>query len=204
MSASVPYQSEPFTSEGVSAVPADATKSFAKAVWWLALGASVFSVVLGVIMLVWPEATLKVVAALFGIWLLLHGIVRIVQAITATARDGAERAILGVIGVFFVVAGVIALRNLLVTLTLLVTLVGLMWLIGGILELISALGNRDRTYRGWGIALGVLSIIAALVVLLWPDISVVAFVYLTGAWLIFMGLIQVGMVFWARRAITAA
>ncbi|MET8148518.1 HdeD family acid-resistance protein [Actinoplanes sp. NPDC049668] len=200
MSASVPYQSEPFTSE---AAPADATRSFAKAVWWLALGASVFSVVLGVVMLVWPEATLKVVAALFGVWLLLHGIVRIVQAITATARDGAERALLGVIGVFFVVAGVIALRNLLVTLTLLVTLVGLMWLIGGILELISAFGGSDRQYRGWGIALGVISIVAALVVLLWPDISVVAFVYLTGAWLIFIGLIQVGMVFWARRAITA-
>ncbi|MEU7906522.1 DUF308 domain-containing protein [Actinoplanes sp. NPDC049118] len=203
MSASVPYTSEPFSSQTTSAQQAAAAKSFGKAVWWLALGSAVFSVVLGVIMLVWPEATLKVVAALFGIWLLLHGVVRIVQAITATARDGAERAILGVIGVFFVVAGVIALRNLLVTLALMVTLVGLMWLIGGILELISAFGGPGGGYRRWQIALGVLSIVAALVVLLWPDLSVVAFVYLTGAWLILMGLIQVAMVFWARRVLTA-
>jgi uncharacterized membrane protein HdeD (DUF308 family) len=204
MTASVPYPSDTHASEAVSAPQTDATRSFAKAMWWVALGSSLFSVVLGITMLVWPEATLKVVAGLFGIWLLLHGVVRIVQGITGTVRDGAERAILGVIGVFFVVAGVIALRNLLVTLALMVTLVGLMWLIGGILELISAFGGPGGGYRKWQIALGALSIVAALVVLLWPDISVVAFVYLTGAWLVFMGLIQVAMVFWARRVLTAA
>jgi uncharacterized membrane protein HdeD (DUF308 family) len=204
MTASVPYPSDSHAAETLSAPQTDATKSFAKAVWWLALGSAVFSVVLGLTMLVWPEATLKVIAALFGIWLLLHGVVRIVQGITGRARDGAERAILGVIGLFFVIAGVIALRNLLVTLALMVTLVGLMWLIGGILELISAFGGPGGSYRTWQIALGVLSIVAALVVLLWPDITVVAFVYLTGAWLILMGLIQVAMVFWARRVLADA
>jgi Short repeat of unknown function (DUF308) len=61
--------------------------------WWLALGPSVLGVVFGVMIVAWPEATLKVVAVLFGAWPLLHGVVRIVQAITGTARNGAERAL---------------------------------------------------------------------------------------------------------------
>jgi uncharacterized membrane protein HdeD (DUF308 family) len=160
-------------------------------------------VVLGIMIVAWPEATLKVVAVLFGAWLLLHGVVRIVQAITGTARDGAERAILGVVGVFFVVSGVIALRNLLGTLALMITLVGLMWLIGGIMELISAFGGPRGGDRMWHVVLGGLSIVAALVVLVWPDLSLITLVYVTGAWLIITGLIQVALVFWARRALNA-
>lgn len=130
--------------------------------------------------------------------MLAHGVVRIVQAITGPAGDGAERAILGVIGVFFVVAGVIALRNLLASLALLVTLVGLMWLIGGILETISAFGGRGA-FRAWHVTLGLVSIVAAVVVLVWPQLSLVTFVYITGIWLVVIGLVQVAMVFFLRH-----
>jgi uncharacterized membrane protein HdeD (DUF308 family) len=209
MSASLPYSSDPYPAEPYPSDVVDAARetgapeSAERVAWWLALGAAVFGVVLGIVMMVWPGATLKVVAVLFGVWLLLHGVVRIVQAITGTAGAGAERAILGVIGVLFVVAGVIALRNLLASLALVITVIGLMWLIGGIIELVSAIGGSGGGYRLWRAALGILSIVAALVVFLWPDLSLVTLVYVTGAWLIIMGLIQVGMVFWVRRELAA-
>jgi uncharacterized membrane protein HdeD (DUF308 family) len=79
-----------------------------------------------------------------------------------------------------------------------------MWLISGIVELISAFGGPGGGIRLWRITLGALSIIAALVVLVWPDLSLVTLVYLTGIWLILMGLLQVAMVLWARRAMTKA
>src|SRR5687768_7056424 len=72
-----------------------------RSAWWLALGASLLGVAIGVMMVIWPTATLQVVTALFGIWLLVHGVVRIVQAISGRGRDGAGRALLGP---FFVVA----------------------------------------------------------------------------------------------------
>lgn len=206
MSASVPYSPDRDLTESYTSGPdqdTGAPDSGERVAWWLALGASVLGVVLGIMIVGWPEATLKVVAVLFGAWLLLHGVVRIVQAITGTARDGAERAILGVVGVFFVVSGVIALRNLLGTLALMITLVGLMWLIGGIMELISAFGGPRGGDRMWHVVLGGLSIVAALVVLVWPDLSLITLVYVTGAWLIITGLIQVALVLWARRALTA-
>ncbi len=209
MSASAPYSPDSYPADtypsGAVDKPFDpgGLDSSEKLAWWLALAAASFGLVVGVMMVAWPEATLKVVAVLFGTWLLLHGVVRIVQAITGRSeRDGAQRAILALVGMFFVVAGVIALRNLLASLAVLVTLIGLMWLIGGIIELISAFGGPSGGVRLWRIALGTLSIIAALVVLVWPDLSLVTLVYVTGAWLIIMGLLQVAMVLWARRAVT--
>jgi uncharacterized membrane protein HdeD (DUF308 family) len=209
MSTSVPYPPDPYPSEPyqstatVGAADAAAQDSAERVAWWLALGGALTSVLLGIMMIAWPDATLKVVAALFGIWLLLHGGVRIVQAITATARDGGERAILGVIGVLFVVAGVIALRNLLVSLAVVITLVGLMWLIGGLVELVSAFGRRGSGHRVLHVVLGGLGIVGALIVMVWPGLSLTTLVYVTGAWLIVMGLLQVALVVWARRSVAS-
>jgi len=210
MSASDPYTPDPYPAEALATGPVDASwhaaglDSSEKLAWWLALTAALFGLVVGVMMVAWPEATLKVVAVLFGAWLLLHGLVRIVQAITGSDEDGARRALSAMFGVIFVVAGVIALRNLLASLAVLVTIIGLMWLIGGIVELISAFGGPGGGFRWWRIALGALSIVAALVVLVWPDLSLVALVYLTGAWLILTSLLQVALVMWARRSVSKA
>jgi uncharacterized membrane protein HdeD (DUF308 family) len=207
MSASVPYQpdsypADPLTGEPVTGATGSGTLEPAeRAAWWLALTAAVLGIVVGIMIIAWPEATLKVVAVLFGAWVLVHGVVRIVEAITGGGRDGTERAILGAVGVFFVIAGVIALRNLLVTLAVIVTVIGLMWLISGIVELIAAFSGPGGGYRWWHAALGVLSIIAALIVLIWPDLSLVTLVYLTGIWMVVMGVMQVGMVIWARRSL---
>jgi len=199
MTASVPYPADSYPSEPVAAAgPLDTAE---RAAWWLALGASVLGLVVGIVIMVWPEATLKVVAVLFGAWLLVHGIVRIVQAVAGRGREGTERAILGLVGVFFVGAGILALRNLLVSLVVIATVIGLMWLLGGIVDLIAAFSGPGGGVRMWRIALGLLSIAAALIILVWPDLSLMTLVYISGIWLIVMGVIQIGMVFWARRSL---
>ncbi|WP_127503905.1 HdeD family acid-resistance protein [Actinoplanes solisilvae] len=174
-----------------------------RSAWWLALTAAVSGVAVGVLMIVWPQVTLRVVAVLFGLWLLVHGAVRLARAIAGRGRDGGERALAGVIGLFFVVAGVVALRNLLLSLTLIVTLIGLMWLIGGLVELVSAFGGARGAYRVWSVALGALSVIAGIVVLAWPGLSLKTLVYVTGGWLVVMGLLQVGLLVLAGRETTA-
>lgn len=204
MTASAPYPSDSYPADPVAAPAASATLDTAeKAAWWLALTAAVLGLVVGVMIMAWPEATLKVVAILFGAWLLVRGLVQIVQAIAGRGRDGTERAILGLVGVFFVGAGILALRNLLVSLVVIATVIGLMWLLGGIVDLIAAFSGPGGGYRLWRIALGVLSIVAALVILVWPDLTLVTLVYISGVWLVVMGVIQVGMVLWARRSLTA-
>jgi uncharacterized membrane protein HdeD (DUF308 family) len=204
MTASVPYPADPYPSEPAPATAGKGTLDAAeRTAWWLALTAAVLGLVVGIMIMAWPEATLKVVAVLFGTWLLVHGLVRIVQAVAGRGRDGTERAILGLVGVFFVGAGILALRNLLVSLVVIATVIGLMWLLSGIVDLIAAFSGPGGGVRVWRIALGVLSIVAALVILVWPDLTLVTLVYISGIWLVVMGVIQVGMVIWARRSLTA-
>jgi uncharacterized membrane protein HdeD (DUF308 family) len=199
MTASASYPSEPLT----AAAGRGTLDAAERAAWWLALAAAVLGVVAGILIMVWPEATLHVVAVLFGAWLVVRGLVQVLQAVAGRGRDGAERAILGLVGVFFVGAGILALRNLFVSLVVIATVIGLMWLLGGVVELIAAFTGPGGGIRTGRIVLGLLSVLAALVILVWPDLTLVTLVYVSGLWLVVAGVIQVGMVIWARRSLTA-
>jgi len=168
-------------------------------IWWLAAAGAVTSVVLGIMVLAWPEATLLVGAAVFGIWLLVHGIIRIVNAVTATSADPASRTLAGVIGVLFVLAGVFCVRNILLSLVAVATVIGASWIIGGIAELAAAFGNQyDGTMRLVAAALGAILLLGGLVILIWPGPSLATLVYLTGIWLIVTGAIQLALVIGTR------
>jgi uncharacterized membrane protein HdeD (DUF308 family) len=168
--------------------------------WWLAIAAAVTSVVVGILMLVWPHATLFVGAVLFGLWLLVHGIVRIVNAITASAADAGSRTLTGVVGVLFVLAGVFSLRHLLLSLVAVATVIGASWLIAGIVELVGAFGGRHPgPLRLIAAALGVIMILGGLVILIWPGPSLTTLVYLTGIWLLLTGVVQLILVLRTRR-----
>ena len=168
-------------------------------IWWLAVAGAATSVVLGIMVLAWPEATLLVGAAVFGIWLLVHGIIRIINAVTATSADPASRTLAGVIGVLFVLAGVFCVRNILLSLVAVATVIGASWIIGGIAELAAAFGNQyDGTMRLVAAALGAILLLGGLVILIWPGPSLATLVYLTGIWLIVTGAIQLALVIGTR------
>ncbi|MCY1139740.1 DUF308 domain-containing protein [Actinoplanes sp. Pm04-4] len=171
-------------------------RSAERSLWWLAAAGAATSIILGVVALAWPDETLYVGAAIFGVWLLVHGFINLVQAVTATREDGASRALTAVIGILFVVAGVIALRNLVVSLIAIATLIGIAWLIGGITGLVNAFtGPYDGGARVVVALLGVITILGGLVVLLWPGPSLATIVWLTGIWLVVMGFMQLFLVF---------
>jgi uncharacterized membrane protein HdeD (DUF308 family) len=170
-----------------------------KMLWWLALGGAAVSLILGIMMLVWPQATLYVGAIIFGLWLLFHGAIYLVNAITAHAADGASRALHGVIGVLFVIAGVLCLRHLVLSLLVIATLIGVTWLIGGIVGLIEAFaGHHSGPVRLLAGVLGGLTVLGGLIVLIWPGPSLKTLVVLTGIWLLLLGAVQLVLVLRSR------
>jgi uncharacterized membrane protein HdeD (DUF308 family) len=170
-----------------------------RTLWWLAVAGAAASVVLGVIVLAWPDATLFVGAVLFGVWLLVHGIINIVNAITAHAGDTAARALTAVIGVLFIIAGVVCLKHVLVSLLAIATVIGITWLIGGIMGLVNAFsGHHAPGARFVVAALGAITALGGLVVLIWPGPSLATLVALTGIWLIVVGLMQLFLVLRTR------
>ena len=153
--------------------------------WTWLLGSAVATLVPGVLILVWPEGTLHVLAVLIGPYLLVTGAFRFVAVF---AREGHERLPGLLLAVLYVLAGVLCLRNPLQTITALSLIVGLVWLVSGILTLYTALATKDLPHRGVVLGAAVLGIVAGIVVLALPAESARALTRLLGLWLVLLGL----------------
>ncbi|MFE9648042.1 HdeD family acid-resistance protein [Streptomyces sp. NPDC006365] len=166
--------------------PAQALGRLGRSWTWL-LGSAVATLVPGVLILVWPEGTLHVLAVLIGLYLLVTGAFRFVAAF---AREGHERLPGLLLAVLYVLAGVLCLRNPLQTITALSLIVGLVWLVSGILTLYTALATKDLPHRGVVLGAAMLGIVAGIVVLALPAESARALTRLLGLWLVLLGLAE--------------
>ncbi|MCQ1985895.1 MULTISPECIES: HdeD family acid-resistance protein [unclassified Arthrobacter] len=147
----------------------------------------VVSVVLGLLILFWPGATLEVLAALFGLYFVIAGAVRILLGIFTGL--GAGLKILNIlVGLALLVVGVIAMRNPAETLTALGLIIGIAWIVEGVM----ALAESDRGGSRWfAIVLGILSILAGIVVLFLPLESLAVLVIYGGIFLVVLGVLQI-------------
>lgn len=144
---------------------------------------AIVSIVLGIIALVWPNATLVTVALLFGAHLIAAGVFRLVVAIAAGTLSSRFRWLLGLLGALILVAGVIALANPTQTVIVLAVIVGAGWLIDGIAAITGALGGRSALPRWLTVIGGVVSIIGGIVLLAVPGWAVGSLV-LAGGWIL--------------------
>ena len=161
--------------------------------------AGAVSVLVGVVVLVWPDVSVVVLAWLFGIQLIIAGILQLVAAFWRD--DGvAARVLLGLAGAFSILVGLLCLRGPLQTAVLLGLLVGATWVVTGIIGIVHAIGAGHDHSRGWGIASGILSTIGGAIVLLYPGASIVALTWLLGIVLLVTGLVVLFQGFTARRS----
>jgi uncharacterized membrane protein HdeD (DUF308 family) len=158
------------------------------------------TLLIGIIIVAWPEATIGVFAVLFGVQLFLLGIFNLVRSVAAHGAGGGERVLYAVSGILSIMVGVLALRHLLQTAEVLAILFGLTWLVGGIIELVNVLSGSARAGRGWMITLSVLTSIAGLIVLVYPAPSLLTLTMLTGIWFIVWGAFTAVLAFRARSA----
>lgn len=171
--------------------------------WWrLAVTGGVVSIIVGLILLIWPSETLLVLSILIGIWLVIAGVVRIMQAIfVPEGRSGGVRVMVAIGGLLYLLAGALCLRHPSFTVAVLAAIIGISWLIVGVVEIFAAFHKGvSGWYRAGTITLGVVSIIGALVVLIWPGITLQVIIWLAGLWLLILGVIQVIMGIRASRA----
>ncbi len=164
--------------------------------WVLAFG--VVTLLIGVAALVWPGRTLTVVAVLFGIQLIVTGIFRFAAAFASDDVTGGTRVLLAVLGVFSLIIGLYAVRHVLITLLALALLLGIFWIISGAVELFTALSHRGMRGRGWTATMGILSILAGIVVLVYPSITLLVLAVVLGVWLLVFGAMQIILAFQIR------
>jgi uncharacterized membrane protein HdeD (DUF308 family) len=168
--------------------------------WGLVLAYGVITLVLGVVLLVWPDASVTVFAVLVAIQLIVTGIVRIVQAVSTDRLEGAARALVGLLGGLALIVGLLILRDPLQSVLVVTMILGAFWIISGVIEILGALMGVEREGRGWAVLGGVLSIVVGAVLIEWTDISLKVLVVLTGAWLVVIGVIATLMALRLRNA----
>jgi uncharacterized membrane protein HdeD (DUF308 family) len=164
--------------------------------WPLAYG--VITLLLGIVVLAWPGRTIEVVAILFGIQLIVAGVFQFVAAIAAEGEGGGTRVLLALLGVLSFIVGLYALRNLMVTIVALAVILGIFWIVNGAIEIFTALTDDLMHGRGWTALMGLLSIAAGIVVLVWPGISLVTLAVVLGVWLLVLGIMEIVFAFQLR------
>ncbi|MFI1044889.1 HdeD family acid-resistance protein [Streptomyces griseoruber] len=181
--------------------PAAVLSALGRSWTWL-LGSAVATLVPGVLVLVWPDETLHVLAVLIGLYLLVTGLFRFVAVFAR--EDHGERLPGLLLSVLYVLAGVLCLRNPLQTITALSLIVGVVWLVSGVLTLYTALAARDLLHRGFVLAAALLAVVAGIVVLALPTESARALTRLLGLWLVLLGLAEVVLALAWRAALRRA
>ncbi|HEV8529754.1 MAG TPA: HdeD family acid-resistance protein [Actinomycetes bacterium] len=166
--------------------------------WGWVLFFGFVTILLGIVVLVWPDKTIVVVAVLFGIQLILAGIFRFISALAIDDAPGGTRVLLALLGVLSFIVGIYALRHVNVTIVALALVLGIFWIVNGVIELFTAIGHREMPGRGWTIILSLLSIVAGIVVLAYPDISLQALAVVLGIWLVALGIIEIALAFRLR------
>jgi uncharacterized membrane protein HdeD (DUF308 family) len=156
-------------------------------------------IALGIMLLVWPNVSLTIVAILIGAALCVAGAVRLYEGFTAHGGEsGAMRTAYIVIGLLAVVVGIYCLRHHALSLFLLAFVTGVYFILQGVAEIGGAASAASG--RGLRAILGLFSIAAGLVLVIWPSISLVLLFTIMGAWLLFYGLVLGGLAFSLRKS----
>ncbi|MGW3043423.1 HdeD family acid-resistance protein [Kitasatospora sp. NPDC001159] len=162
----------------------------ARAAWQVLLAAGVASLALGIVVFAWPQETLLVVGVLFGLYLLVIGIVQLVAAF-GTHATTAMRALAFISGAICVLLGLLCFRSAAQSLLLLAIWIGIGWLFRGITQLAAAISDPLMPARGWQAFAGVANTLAGVLLMVWPVGSITALTVLAGCWLLILGVIEI-------------
>lgn len=156
----------------------------------LAIG-GLISIVIGIVILVWPGKTAMVVAAILGLYTVVAGLSYIGVGLSSLDKTGWGRLGHILLGALYIIAGVVFFTNLQSTTAILVILItimiGAVWIVEGIMALTTLSHTKSK---GWSIFYAIISIIAGLILLFSPMASAVMLWFIIGISAIVMGVVQ--------------
>lgn len=151
-------------------------------------GVGVAALAAGFVVLVWPSATLKVIAVVFGVFALLDGIFRLVSALTPDEQAAPWRVLPALQGVLSILVGIVFVRYPFQTLAVLTLVLGMFWVVSGLVQIVHGIAERGTGGR-WRIAGGALALITGILVLAYTSASLLVLVWLLGIQLILTGVL---------------
>jgi uncharacterized membrane protein HdeD (DUF308 family) len=167
--------------------------------WGLAVVMGVVSVILGLLAMFYPGATIVTIAIFFAAWLFVSGVYEVITSFTHDGDTG-SRVLHAIIGVLSVIVGFALLRTPFQSVEVFIFVLGIFWLVQGIMSFVAAFAQKEG--RNWRIIMGLLGVLAGIVILTYPITSAVTLAFIGGIWLVVLGILQVVAGFQLRNART--
>jgi len=170
------------------------------ALWKAPLISGLLSVALGVAALVWPGKTLLVTAIIFGAYLLVSGIAQVAFAFALHVSAG-SRVLMFISGAASIVLAFLAFRHFGegYAILLLAIWIGVGFIFRGVATTGTAIGDPELPGRGWNIFFGIVTLLAGIVMLASPILSIVTLTYVVGVWLVVIGAFEIGSAIGMRK-----
>ncbi|MFD7847019.1 HdeD family acid-resistance protein [Nocardia sp. NPDC059764] len=173
--------------EGVFEGP---VQTLARSAWQSILVTGILSVVLGILILVWPGPTLVVAGVLFGIYLLVSGVFQLIAAFGLHVSAW-MRVLSFITAILSFILGFFCFRNEFQAIGLLALWIGITWIFRGTAVLVAAMSDSALPGRGWQILFGILLIVGGGLLIVEPFRSITTLVVVVGCWLIVIGIFEV-------------
>jgi uncharacterized membrane protein HdeD (DUF308 family) len=157
--------------------------------WWLSIIGGLVLLGLGIWMLTNLYDSVVVLAWLVGVSLIIAGLVEI---LSLHGQKGIGWAV-WTAGLLLVAAGVAVIVWHDITLWALAVLAGIGFLIGGVVRIALALSDRDHPDFVLNLAVGALGVVLGVLVLVWPEATLVVLALLLGIRFVVSGIVAIGM-----------
>jgi uncharacterized membrane protein HdeD (DUF308 family) len=161
--------------------------------WGVILFLGLLSLIIGILIMVWPGKTTVVVAVILAIWLVVTGIFQIFRGF-GRGISGGMRALLFIGGALSLILGLFAFRGFVVedspidAVWLLALFVGISFIFQGIGQLIEAGEYKDG--RGWNIFGGIVSLLLGIIILITPA-DIVLLTWIFGIFVVISGIVLI-------------
>ncbi|MFE1645006.1 HdeD family acid-resistance protein [Microbacterium sp. P01] len=156
----------------------------------------VIALIAGLIIIFQPAAAAQFVTIIIAIYAIVGGLIYAGLGVFAKSMGGWSRVGHIVLGILFIIAGVVAFANLGATTAWLAIfvaiLVGIMWVVEGIVSLTTLSGSASK---GLSIFFAIVSIIAGLYLLFNALLGAIVLWWLLGIMLVVLGIIQIARAF---------
>jgi|KBSSwiStaDraftv2_1062776.scaffolds.fasta_scaffold605724_2 uncharacterized membrane protein HdeD (DUF308 family) len=159
--------------------------------WWVVLLRGIVAIAFGFLAFAWPGVTMATLVLLFGSYALVDGIFSLLTAIGGR-RHSEDRWLLGLEGIVGVWAGVVILRAPELTTVALVFFISIWAMVTGFLRIAAAIRlRREISGEMWLALSGVVAILFALMLFMWPAVGALGLVWLIAGYAVILGVCEI-------------
>jgi uncharacterized membrane protein HdeD (DUF308 family) len=147
------------------------------------------AIVLGILLLAMPKASLTTVIWVFGLMVILYGVLRAISGL-AGHMESRSAGVVG--GILAVIAGIAVIAWPGMTALALLYIIAGWAIVMGVVDIFAAFtGGKSGGRRVWSAIAGVISVIFGLVLFVYPAEGALAILWLIGIYLIVLGVMRI-------------